>query len=346
MNSKLLLKELCLKNAPSGYENNLFNVIESEFSRFGDVITDEMKNVYVHKKGKGKSKVALMAHADEVALIITSIEDKGFLKFKPIGIDSKTLISQEVIIHGKEDILGIIGIKPPHLMNEKERTEAVPSDKLLIDTGYSTEKLREIVSVGDYVTIKRDFYELFNNTVTCKAIDNRASITAMYVCAKELNNVEHDAEVYFVCSAQEEVGHRGGKVAAYNLNPDICIAIDVTFDGGKLGDIDRENEIGGGPVICIGPNIHGKVMEKIIDTANKYGIKYKVEVEPGNTGCDAWDTQISRAGVPSVLVSIPIKYMHTSVELVSVDDIDNTGILIARFIQELNSIDVEELLCF
>ncbi|KOF57386.1 MULTISPECIES: zinc-binding metallopeptidase family protein [Clostridium] len=346
MDSKLLLKELCLKNAPSGYEDNLFGVIKTEFSSFGDIAIDGMKNVYVHKKGKGKCKVVLMAHADEVSLIVTSIEDRGFLTFKPIGIDAKTLISQEVIVHGKQDISGIIGIKPPHLMNQKERTEAIPADKLLIDTGYSTEKLKEIVSVGDYVTIKRDFYELFNNSVTCKAIDNRASIAAMYVCAQELQNVAHDVEVYFVCSAQEEVGHRGAKMAAYNLNPDICIAIDVTFDGGKLGDTDRENEIGGGPVICIGPNIHGKVMEKIIDTANSYGIKYKVEVEPGNTGCDAWDTQISRSGVPSVLVSIPIKYMHTSVELVSVDDINNTGILISKFIQELNSIDVEELLCF
>lgn len=346
MNTKLLLKELCLKNAPSGYEDNLFDTVKNEFSKFGTVEADAMKNIYVHKKGKRSCTVALMAHSDEVSLIITSIEQNGFLRFKGIGIDAKTLISQEVIIHGKRDVLGIIGIKPPHLMNEKEKTEAVPLDKLLIDTGYSTEKLKEIVSVGDFVTIKRDFYELLNNTVTCKAVDNRASIAAMYACAENLQEAPHSAEVYFVCSAQEEVGHRGAKMAAYSLNPDICIAIDVTFDGGKLGDSDRENEVGGGPVICIGPNIHGKVMEKIIDTANKYDIKYKVEVEPGNTGCDAWDTQISRAGVPSVLISIPIKYMHTSVELVSVDDIDNTGILIAKFIQELNSIDVEELLCF
>ncbi|WP_234118467.1 zinc-binding metallopeptidase family protein [Clostridium hydrogenum] len=347
MEIKQLLKVLCLEDAPSGDEKNLFQVIENAFSEFGNVEFDKMNNSYIHKKGKkDKCKVALMAHADEVFLMITSIEENGFLKFKSVGIDAKTLISQEVTVHGKKDILGIIGIKPPHLMNEKERSEAIPSDKLLIDTGYAYEELKKIVSVGDYVTIKRNFYELLNDNVTCKAVDNRASIAAMYSCGEFLKSVEHDAEVYFICSAQEEVGHRGAKIAAYNVNPDICIAIDVTFDGGKFGDTDRENEVGGGPVICIGPNIHAKVMEKIIEVANKYDINYKVEVEPGNTGCDAWDTQISRAGIPSVLISIPIKYMHTSVEMVNVNDIKNTGILIGRFIEELNDMEMEELLCF
>ncbi|URZ18303.1 M42 family metallopeptidase [Clostridium felsineum] len=346
MDTKLLLKELCLKDAPSGVEKELFDTVNREFSEFCDVEMDELNNIYASKKGKGMGKIALMAHGDEIFLMVSGFEKNGFLKFKAVGIDPKVLISQEVKIHGKKDVLGIIGIKPPHLMNEKEKEEGVKVTELLIDTGISTEKLKEIVSIGDYVTIKRDFYELLNDNVACKAMDNRASITAMYVCARELSHISHNADVVFICSCQEEVGHRGAKMSAYKVKPDICIAIDVTFDGGKLGDPDRENEVGGGPVICIGPNIHAKVRKKIIETANKYNIPYKVEVEPGNTGCDAWDTQISGTGIPSLLISVPEKYMHTSVEVVNVKDIENVGILIAKFVEEMNNVEMEELLCF
>ncbi|KHD34900.1 aminopeptidase [Clostridium acetobutylicum] len=346
MDTKLLLRELCLKDAPSGAEKELYDVVNREFSKFGNVEIDELNNIYINKRGNGAGKIALMAHGDEIFLMISGFEKNGFLKFKAVGIDPKVLISQEVKIHGKREVLGIIGVKPPHLMNDKEKEAAIPASELLIDTGFSTDKLKEIVNIGDYVTIKRDFYELLNGNVACKAMDNRASITAMYVCARELNKVAHNADVIFICSCQEEVGHRGAKMSAYKTKPDICIAVDVTFDGGKLGDPDRENEVGGGPVICIGPNIHAKVRKKVIETANKYNIPYKVEVEPGNTGCDAWDTQISRDGIPSLLISVPEKYMHTSVEMVNIEDIENTGKLIAKFIEELNNIEMEELLCF
>ncbi|PJI08147.1 MULTISPECIES: M42 family metallopeptidase [Clostridium] len=346
MNTKMFLKKLCLKDAPSGLENKLYDTVNEEFSKFADVKMDKSNNIYITKKGKGIGRVALMAHADEVFLMVSEFLENGFLKFKGVGIDPKVLISQEVIIHGKKDLLGIIGIKPPHLMSEKEKEEAIPVSDLLIDTGMSTEKLKGIVNIGDYVTIKRDFYELLNDNVACKAIDNRASIVAMYVCARELSKIEHGADVSFICTCQEEVGHRGAEMAAYKVKPDICIAIDVTFDGGKLGDHERENEVGGGPVICVGPNIHPKVRKKVIETANKFNIPYKIEVEPGNTGCDAWASQISRSGVPSLLISVPEKYMHTSVELVNIKDIENTGILTAKFIEELNKVEMEELLCF
>ncbi|WP_027626653.1 M42 family metallopeptidase [Clostridium lundense] len=346
MECKEFLKNLCEIHSPSGRERSIYNVIKDRFQDFGEVSIDNLNNIYIHKKGNKKGKLMIMAHADEVFLMITDLTNNGFLKFKSNGIDPKALVSQEVIIHGKKTIEGIIGIKPPHLMDDEESKKSININDLLIDTGYSTEELKNIVNIGDYVTLKRSFYELLNNNVTCKAIDDRAGIAAMYECAKEIANINHDMDIYFICSCQEEVGHRGAKVASYNIAPDIGIAIDVTFDSSNLGDKDRENILGNGPVICIGPNIHVKIRELIMKIADEYNIPYGVEVEPGNTGTDAWDIQITGQGIPTLLISIPIKYMHTSVEIVNIQDIRNTGRLLAKFIEKLNNAELEEILCF
>lgn len=346
MECKEFLKNLCEIHSPSGRETWIYNMIKDNFQDFGEVSIDNLNNIYIHRKGNKKGKLMIMAHADEVFLMVTDFSEDGFLKFKSNGIDPKALVSQEVMIHGKKTIAGIIGIKPPHLMNDEEKKESVTTDSLLIDTGYDTEELKSIVNIGDYITLKRSFYELLNSNVTCKAIDDRAGIAAMYECAKEIENTNHDMDIYFVCSCQEEVGHRGAKVASYNINPDIGIAIDVTFDSGNLGDKDRENNLGNGPVICIGPNIHVKVREMLMEIADEYNIPYGVEIEPGNTGTDAWDIQITRQGIPTLLISIPIKYMHTSVEVVNIQDIKNTGRLLAKFIEKLNNADLEDMLCF
>jgi tetrahedral aminopeptidase len=340
------LRKLCTSHAPSGREHWIYPVIKEAFEPFGQVSLGKLNNIYVHKKGKGKESIMLMAHADEVFLMVTDISDNGFLKFKGNGIDAKTLVSQEVYVHGKERILGIIGIKPPHLMNEEDRKKAITVDDLLIDTGLLKEKLQSIVNIGDYVTLKRNFYDLLNNKVTCKAIDDRAGIAAMYACAKELENINHDLDVYFVSSCQEEVGHRGARVGSYEVKPTMAIAIDVTFDSGPMGATERDNTLGGGPVVCIGPNIHPKLRKKLMDIAKEYNIPYQVEVEPGNTGTDAWDIQIIGEGIPTLLISIPIKYMHTSVEMVSMEDIKNTGRIMAKLIEKLRNEEVEELLCF
>ncbi|WP_055665824.1 M42 family metallopeptidase [Desnuesiella massiliensis] len=347
MEEKQVLKELCEAHGPSGREHWLYNNVKAIFEPLVDnLLMDNLNNIIMKKQGSGKGKIMIMAHLDEVFLTVTEILDKGFLKFKANGIDAKTLVSQEVIIHGKRDILGVIGIKPPHLMKDEERNTAINIDNLLIDTGFSEEEIKGLVNIGDFVTIKREFCELLNNNVICKATDDRAGITAMYSCAKELNNVKHDLDVYFVCSAQEEVGHRGAKTASHIIRPDVGIAIDTTFDGGRLGDEERGNKLGAGPVICIGPNIHPRLRKQLMDIAEEYNIPFQVEVEPGNTGTDAWDIQITREGIATLLLSIPIKYMHTSVEMVNLKDIKNTGRIIAKLIEKLNFEVLEEILCF
>lgn len=340
------LRKLATSHAPSGREHWIYPVVKEAFEPFGEVSLGKLNNIYVHKRGKGEECIMLMAHADEVFLMVTELCENGFLRFKSNGIDAKTLVSQEVYVHGKERVLGIIGIKPPHLMSEEDRKKAITAEELLIDTGLSKEKLQSLINIGDYVTLKRNFYELLNNNVTCKSIDDRAGIAAMYACAKELQNINHDLDVYFVSSCQEEVGHRGARIGSFEIKPTMAIAIDVTFDSGPMGATERENKLGSGPVICIGPNIHPKFRKKLMDIGREYNIPYQVEVEPGSTGTDAWDIQIIGEGIPTLLISIPIKYMHTSVEMVNMEDIKNTGRIMAKLIEKLKSEEVEELLCF
>lgn len=335
------LKSLCEAHAPSGRENWLYPIIKDGFKEFGDISISQLNNIYVHKMGNSQSKIMIMAHSDEVFLMVTYISKRGFIKFKTLGIDAKSLVNQQVVIHGKEDINGIIALKP----NLKQQNK-IKLENLYIDTGKDFDIINSLVNIGDYITLDKKMIELLNENVSCKAIDNRSSIAAMRVCAEELENVTPDLNVYFVCSCQEEVGHRGAGMASYDIKPDIGIAIDVTFDGGLMGDTDRENILSKGPVICVGPNVHPRVRERITEIAKKYNIPYQIEVEPGNTGTDAWDIQTSVGGIPTLLISIPIKYMHTSVEVVNLEDIRNTGILLARFIQELKASELEGLFCF
>lgn len=346
MEDKELLKTLCMSHGPSGREHWLGDYVTEVFSKFGQVTRDNLNNIIIHKKGKGKGKIMLMAHLDEVFMIITEVKENGFLAFKGNGIDPKTLVSKEVIIHGKEAIHGIIGIKPPHLMKDEDRKKAVTIDSLLIDTGYSKESLENIVKPGDYVTVKGNYKELLNNNVSVKTVDDRGGVVALYRCAKELKNIEHDMDVYFVCSAQEEVGHRGAKTATNRINPDIGIAVDVTFDCGMYGLEHGDTELGKGGVICIGPNIHPKVRKHLMKVCKEYNIPFQLEVEAGNTGTDAWDIQVAGEGVATLLISIPIKYMHTSVETVNMDDIKNTGYMMAKLIESIKGEELEELVCF
>lgn len=335
------LKNLCEAHAPSGRENWLYPIINDGFKEFGDVTISKLNNIYVHKKGNSSNKIMIMAHADEVFLMVTNISRRGFIKFKTLGVDAKSLVNQQVIIHGKENIKGIVALKP----NLKQQNK-VKLENLYIDTGKGFDNINSLINIGDYITLDKKMIKLLNGNVSCKAIDNRSSIAAMHVCAEELLNVTPDLNVYFVCSCQEEVGHRGAAMASYDIKPDIGIAIDVTFDGGLMGDTDRENTLKKGPVICVGPNVHPRVRERLIEIGKRYNIPYQIEVEPGNTGTDAWDIQTSEGGIPTLLISIPIKYMHTSVEVVNMDDIKNTGILLAKFIQELKVSELEGLFCF
>lgn len=351
MDANELLKLLCEEQGVSGHETQVADLIIKAFSKYTDEIyNDKIGNVIAVKKGENSSnkiKIMIAAHMDEIGLMVKDIDEKGFIRFTTIGgIDPRTLLAQEVIVHGKKNIFGVIGAKPPHLQDETERETAVKVEDLTIDVGFSKEQLEGLVQIGDTITINRDFIKLQGNHMSGKALDDRAGVVAMYECAKELMYFKHQAEVYFVSTVQEEVGTRGAIVSTYSINPDIGIAIDVGF--GSSPDIPKEYtlDMGKGPGITIGGNIHPKLRERLTEIAKLYNIPHQFEIEPGPTGTDARSIQITRCGVPTLLISLPLRYMHTSIETINVEDIKETGKLLARFITDISQDNLEGLLCY
>ena len=335
-----LLKKLSEARGVSGYEAEVRGIVAEEFGRYADEVqTDKLGNVIALKRGEGEEprrRIMLAGHMDEIGLMVTTLE-KGFLRFTSVGgLDERTLLGQEVTVHGRRDLPGIIGSRPPHVLPREERDKTIDMDKLFIDVGMGAEELARLVRVGDLATMKREFTQLQGDLVAGKAFDDRAAVAAILVCLEGLASVRHAWDVYAVATVQEEVGLRGAITSAYGLAPDVGIAIDVTF-GDQPGVPEAETvEMGKGPAIAFGPNVHPKLYETLVEVAQELEIPYQVEPIPGRSGTDAWAIQVTREGIPTALLSIPLRYMHTSVETVSLKDVERTGRLMAGFIVGLD----------
>lgn len=344
------LKLLTEGHGVSGFEFRLSKAVADAFRDLSDsVYIDKLGNIIAHKSGIGCGDVKIMmaAHLDEIGFMVKYIEANGFIRFASIGgIDPRTTVGQEVTVHGLKDIPGYIGSKPPHLQDSKEQDTAIKLEDMIIDTGYSKDVLETIVSVGDTITINRETSMLLNNRVTGKAMDDRAGIVALLETLKELKGYNHYADVYMVATVQEEVSMSGAFVSSYSINPDIGIAVDVGF--GRTPELDKADslELGKGPGITLGGNIHPGLRKKMMDIGKNNGIPLQTEVAPGPTGTDARAMQITREGIPALVVSIPLRYMHTSVELLDLEDISLTARLLANFANSIKEGELEGLLCF
>lgn len=351
MNTKELLYNLCVGYSVSGHESDIEETIKEAFSEYADnVVIDKLGNIIILKKGKNNTynrKILVAGHMDEIGLMVKSIEKNGFIKFTNIGgIDPRTILGQEVTVHGKKKLFGVIVSKPPHLQDSSESDKALKMEELYIDLGYKDEYIKRHISIGDVITINRGFTELIGERVTGKSLDDKAGIVSMYECIKELSRIEHESDIYFVCTVQEEVGLRGATTSAYSINPDIGIAIDVGF--GSTPELPSRHTIdmGKGPGITIGGNIHSKLREKIVEVGKEYNIPFQHEVAPGGTGTDANAIQLTREGIPALCLSIPLRYMHTSVEVIDMRDIKYTAKLLTFFIASITNDNLEGLLCY
>ena len=329
----------------SGYEYRLFPALEQILRPIVDEIyTDLMDNCYAVKKGYASNQtIMLAAHSDEIGLMITHIDAKGFLHFSPIGgIDERTLLYQEVTVHGRKDLQGIICFVP-ETSNDNNR-KSIKLEKMAIDIGYTTEEAQQLINPGDIVSINRTTIDMLNQTIAGKSLDNRAGIAVLTVCLSELNSLKHKHNVVAVTTVQEEVGTRGAQTSTEMLNPAIAVAVDVTH--GQT--IDAKNQVsihlGKGPAITIGPNIHPTMHSLLTTCAQNNNFPYQIQPIAGPTGTDARIIQLSSSGIPTGLLSIPLRYMHTSVETASLKDVVNCGKLLARFIAALPE-DLEEISC-
>ncbi len=334
----------------SGFEYTLSKAVIDAFTPLCDSVKiDKMGNVIAHKKGSGDGAVKIMmaAHLDEIGFMVKYIEDNGFIRFTTIGgIDPRTTIGQEVWVHGVETILGVVGSKPPHLQDSKEQEETIKLEDMIIDTGYSKEKLLELVSIGDTITVKRDTVKLLNTKAAGKAMDDRAGVAALLETLKILQGMNHYPDVYMVATVQEEVSMTGAFTSTYHIQPDIGIAVDVGF--GTTPELEKADtiELGKGPGITIGGNVHPTLVKRLFETGKVHGIPCQKDVAPGPTGTDARAMQITKEGIPALVVSIPLRYMHTSVELLDLEDIHHTARLLAQFTNSVKEGELEGLLCF
>lgn len=335
----------------SGAEDEVIRIAGSFLEEYTEQISkDRFGNLLALKKGESASSsghmtIALVAHIDEIGAMVTKIEAGGFLRFAPLGgIDARTLPGQPVEIYGRKRVKGVIGAAPPHLLTAKELTETVPIDKLFIDLGLMEREVRKVVSVGDVVSFEQKPLALsVGKKATGKALDNRAGIAALIICAAEMAAMRHEADICFVASLQEEVGLRGAITSAYGLKPDLAVVVDVTH--GDAPGLDNQNtfKVGGGPAVAFGPNLHPYLSRKLEEVAKDNYLPCQREPIPGHSGTDAWAFQVSRDGIPTGLLSIPLRYMHTTVELISLEDVNLCGRLLSHFVSRFDGKLMEEL---
>jgi len=334
---KDLLKKLANAPGVSGFEKNVRNLIIEELTDYvDDIEVDNLGNLIIRKNGTSNSKkVMLAAHMDEVGLMVRYIDKKGFIKFSKIGgINDQTLLNQNIYVHttaGK--ISGVIGSKPPHLMKEEEKKKVVKHDDMFIDIGVSNkEEAEKIVNIGDPISIKQEFSQLQNNMFTGKSLDDRVGCC---IIIEVMKRVESNATIYGVGTVQEEVGLKGARTSAFKINPDMAIALDVGISGDHPGIKEGEapTSAGKGPIIILtdasgdGIITHPKIKELLISTAESEKIPYQLAVTEGGT-TDATAIHLTREGIPSGVLSPAVRYMHSPVEVVNLEDIENTVKLI------------------
>ena len=333
-----LLKELSEIPGVSGQEDRIRARVSDHLAPLVDELhTDTLGNLTGLKRGHNSSgrRVMLAAHMDEIGLIVTRLE-KGFLRFAPVGgVDLGVLPAQEVTVHGRSDLPGLIASRPPHVLSMEEREKPFAQADLFIDVGLAADRLAEHVSVGDFISISRSADNLGNGHATGKAFDNRVSVVVVLQALRILQGRSHSWDVFAVVSVQEEIGLRGAKAATFHVAPDVGIALDVTYAEQPGASPDEALPMGSGPAIGLGPNMHPVLRELLVNSAVREEIPYTIEVLPGNSGTDAWAMQVSQSGIPTALISVPIRNMHTPAETVALKDIDRSARLLAETICEL-----------
>lgn len=335
------LKRLVEAHAPTGHEGPIREILEQDWQGLVDEMeTDGLGSLIGIKRATDPvdppRKIMLAAHMDEIALMVRDIVD-GFIYVHRIsGIDNRVMPAQPVVVHGKEVLRGVVATIPPHLLPVDKRGTYPSMDELVVDVGLPAETVNDLVTIGDLITLDVPLMELQGKKVAAKAFDDRACVAAVTACLDMLGTIRHKWDVYATATVQEENGLKGATTAAYKIAPDIAIALDVTFADQPGVSTDDASKMGDGPVMGIGPNFHVKLCDKIKDTARYYDVKLQYDPLPGRSGTDAWAIQVSRAGVPTALLSIPIRNMHSPIETLDMGDIERAGRLLAHFIASLD----------
>jgi endoglucanase len=340
-----LLKEIAEVAGAPGHEQRIREIVLREIKPLVDEVTiDNMGNVYAIKKGKDIKRVMIGAHMDEIGFMVTHIDDKGFVRFHTLGgFDPKTLTAQRVIIHGKKDVIGVMGSKPIHVMSAEERTKLPKTTDFFIDLGMNKKEVEKIVSVGDPITRERGLIEM-GNCVNCKSLDNRLAVFILIETLKNLKTKKVPFDIYGVFTVQEEVGIRGANVAALEIKPDFGFGLDTTiaFDvpGAKPEEI--ITSLGEGTAIKImdSSTICDYRMVKFMEqTAKKHKIKYQKEILTAGGTDTAGIQRMNPGGAIAGAISIPTRHIHQVIEMADKDDIKGSIDLLTNCLLEINQYD-------
>lgn len=339
-----LLKAICEIPGAPGFENKIRKLIMEEVGPLVDEMwVDNLGSIFTLKKGQinpDKKSAMVAAHMDEIGFIVTHIDDNGFVRFHTLGgFDPKTLTAQRVIVHGREDVIGVMGSKPIHVMSQEEKNKMPKTTDFFIDLGMSKEEVVKIVRIGDPVTRERELIEM-GNCVNCKSIDNRVSVFVLIEALRDLEQVPFD--VYGVFTVQEEVGFRGAHVAAHQINPDYGIALDTTiaYDVPGAQAHERVTELGKGAaiklmdasVIC-----DYRMVNYLKEIADENHIKWQPEILTAGGTDTAVLQRMGKKGAISGAISIPTRHLHQVIEMAHKEDIQNCIQLLRAALRNLDN---------
>lgn len=337
------LKRLISLSGLSGHEAPVREVIAAAWQPLVDELTvSRLGSLHGLRRGEdgaarvgSRPRIMIAAHMDAIGMMVTGI-NQGLLHITDVGgIDSRILPGALVTVHGRRDLPAVVVQPPDRLLPPSARGKAVEMRYLLVDTGLFPEEVAQVVRVGDLVSYAQPPLEMAGDVLAGHSIDNRASVAALTFALDELQRMRHAWDVWAVATVQEEVGLIGAATSAFDIRPDIAVAIDVTFARGPGASDYRSHPFGKGVPLGWGPNIHPALYRAFHDLAEREEIPVRMDVMPRHSGTDAFALQVTAEGIPSMVLSIPIRYMHTPVEMVRIKDIRRVGQLLAAFIARL-----------
>ncbi len=348
--AKDMITTLCSLPGVSGYETPVAEALKEAWSGLADEFSiSRLGNLYALKKADtampGKPRKVLFAtHIDGIGMIVSDIIGE-FLRFAPAGgFDPRILPGQFVDIHTKSGkIRGLIVMPGGNLTKEQYGTDPIPLHELFIDTGYTAEELKTLVRIGDMISFANEPVDMQDGTISAHSLDNRASVAAVTFCLQELQTIRHKWDVYAVGTVMEEVSLAGGYTAPFDIRPDIAVAIDVTFATGPGSKDWNTRPLGSGASISFGMNIHPALYDLCTKICNEENIPYTTELITRGSGTDANGMQITAGGIYTIVISVPLRYMHTANEVISIKDVQAVGRLLAAFVRTLDENTMDQL---
>lgn len=328
----------------TGNERPAAEYIAQAFTPYADEVKITPLNcVIAHKKGPGP-KVIICAHLDEIGMMVSKIEEDGGLRLQAVGgVDPRVLPGMRVRVYAREGVLlGVVGATPPHLLKEADRKNNYTFETLFVDLGMPAEEVKKRVRVGDTVCFEARYVELKNGRVATKTADDRACVAMMLRAAQLLQNMRHEADLYFVATCQEEIGSYGAMVSTFEVDPDFGVAFDVCHadtPGAPRLSTSKIDSL----VASKGPFLNPYMVGKLEEAAKENGVTLQFAIEPRYTSTDADDLSVVRAGVPTVLLSLPLKYMHTNVETFDMRALTEGGRLLAHYLASVEKKWEDEL---